>query len=194
MLLMDKLLLFALGITCLTVVLLYIYVKNKFEAYSHQIDLLFNVYQKLAAEITHGPVKMISTPISCGDGMCSSRPIIVSDDDSDDSDDSCSVDSDDSDDTEELETFTPEVLVPDLQIEKIIILKQEDEVDDRSVEEIKISKLDTHEIIEQLEEEKEEKKNYSKLTIKDLKQLISDMNGPSNLKTKQEMVQFLENS
>lgn len=197
MLLMDKLLLFALGITCLTVVLLYIYVKNKFEAHGHQIGLLFNVYQKLAGEIAHGTVKTINTDTSCSDGMCMSRPIIVSDDESDDS---CSVNTDESEETEELEETEIYTECPPLHLEKIIILKQEDDFDDRSVEEIKISKVeDIPEFVIETSEkeeipEKEEKKLYSKLTVKELKQLITDINGPSTLKTKQEMIHFLENN
>jgi hypothetical protein len=193
MLLMDKLLLFALGITCLTLVLLYVFIKNRFEFYDSKIDLLFNVYQKLAMDIHQSPETKI-VDINCSEGICKTRPIIVSDDDVDsDSDDSCTVNTNESDEESDQED------VPEITMDKIIILKQdEEEFDTRSVEEIKISKLD--EVIEPVEtliihdEKNEEKKTFSKLTVKELKQLIADVNGPSNLKTKQEMIQYLENN
>lgn len=198
MLLMDKLMLFALGITCLTLVLLYIFIKGKFEVYDGKIDLLFNVYQKLAVNISQGPVKTITT---CQDGMCMSRPIIVSDDDSDDS---CSVDSESDEESEQSDIYIPDKSIsqiyPELRMDKIIILNQEDEFDTRSVEEIKISKLDEElkeeilEVKEEVTEEvKEVKTNYSDLTLKELKQMVADVNGPTSLKTKKEMIQYLEN-
>lgn len=201
---MDKLLLFALGITCLTLVLLYVFMKNRFEFYDNKIDLLFNVYQKLVMDMQQPQTKLLD--VNCGEllcksheGMCKSRPIIVSDDESSDSDsdDSCTVNTDDSDE----ESYREDI--PELKMDKIIILKQEEpEFDTRSVEEIKISKLDDVECIEPIESVENtvelsnhsEKKIFSKLTVKELKQLVADVNGPSTLKTKQELIQYLENN
>jgi hypothetical protein len=194
---MDKLLLFALGITCLTLVLLYVFMKNRFEFYDNKIDLLFNVYQKLVMDIQQPQTKLLD--VNCSEGLCKSRPIIVSDDESSDSDsdDSCTVNTDDSNE----ESYREDI--PELKMDKIIILKQEDpEFDTQSVEEIKINKLDVVESIEPVESventvelsNNSEKKIFSKLTVKELKQLVADVNGPSTLKTKQEMIQYLENN
>jgi hypothetical protein len=210
MLLMDKLLLFALGITCLTVVLLYVFMKNRFEFYDNKIDLLFNVYQKLAMNIQDDKMKdHKKIDLECN-GICYTSPVVVSDDESEDS---CSVDTDDSDC--KLEESVHDEIYPldkSIYLEKMIIFNQEDDFDTRSVEEIKISKLDEFEekmdtkVVELTEEKIEEPledtlenhveimdKNYSKLTVKELKKLITDKNGP-NLKTKQEMIQYLENN
>jgi len=193
---MDKLLLFALGITCLTLVLLYVFIKNRFEFYDNKIDLLFNVYQKLVMDIQQ-PHETKLLDINCSEGICKTRPIVVSDDESD-SDDSCTVDTEDSDESSE-ESYQEEI--PEMNMDKIIILKQEEsEFDTRSVEEIKISKIEDVEAIETGETitvdivNPSEKKIYSKLTVKELKQMIADVNGPSTLKTKQEMIQYLENN
>lgn len=195
---MDKLLLFALGITCLTLVLLYVFIKNRFEFYDNKIDLLFNVYQKLVMDIQQSSTKLLN--VNCEEGMCKSRPIVVSDDyvnSDNESEDSCTVNTDESDE----ESYQEDI--PEIKMDKIIILKQEEhEFDTRSVEEIKISKLDEVELLEQPEsvkntvdfENNSEKKIFSKLTVKELKQLVADVNGPSTLKTKQELVQFLENN
>jgi hypothetical protein len=194
---MDKLLLFALGITCLTLVLLYVFIKNRFEFYDNKIDLLFNVYQKLVMDIQQ-PHQSKMIDVNCSEGICKTRPIVVSDDESEtDSDDSCTVNTDDSIE----ESYQEDIL--DLKMDKIIILKQEEpEFDTRSVEEIKISKLDDIESNEQVEPiidtvdlvNPSEKKIFSKFTVKELKQMIMDANGPSTLKTKQEMIQYLENN
>ncbi len=189
---MDKLLLFALGITCLTLVLLYVFMKNRFEFYDNKIDLLFNVYQKLAMDIqsSQHPTDTKSVDILCSEGMCRTLPIMVSSDDVEsDSEDSCSVNTEES----EEETYEP-------MMDKIIILKHEEpEFDTRSVEEIVINKLDEPvEEVEQVDQvesiEEPEKKMYSKLTVKELKQLVADVHGPSSLKTKQEMIHYLENN
>ncbi len=198
MLLMDKLLLFALGITCLTLVLLYVFMKNRFEIYDNKIDLLFNVYQKLAMDIqtTQHPPDTKSVDILSSEGMCRTLPIMVSSDDVEsDSEDSCSVNTDDS----EEDMYQDDL--PEIKMEKIIILKQEEpEFDTRSVEEIVINKLDEVDTVVDTEDvptelsNDVEKKIYSKLTVKELKQLIADVHGPSSLKTKQEMIQYLENN
>jgi hypothetical protein len=195
MLLMDKLLLFALGITCLTLVLLYVFMKNRFEFYDNKIDLLFNVYQKLAMDINSKPdTKLLD--VDCSEGICRTRPIVVSNDDVEsDSEDSCSVNTDESED----ESYEVDIQddIPEIKMEKIIILKQEEpEFDTRSVEEIIINKLDENNLEEVPTELSNdvEKKTFSKLTVKELKQLIADVHGPSSLKTKQEMIQYLENN
>lgn len=201
---MDKLLLFALGITCLTLVLLYFFIKTRFEVYDNKIDLLFNVYQKLAMDISQ-PSQIVKLHHDPSYTMDDTKPTTIvvsddsesSDDETVDSDDSCSVNTDVSEHVFESDEYN-----------KIVIIKQEDmfnqhiiEIADNLMQPLSqpvIELISDVEDIKQIEIEDtkqiEDKKNLSKMTVKELKQMISDVHGPSHLKTKQEMIHYLENN
>lgn len=185
--LMDRLLLFALGITCITLVLLYLYIKNKFELYDNKIDVLFNVYQKLTNEM--------NDVINKNSVVKLNNQIIVSDDNVGyDSEDSCSVSDEETDESESVEYLSDNI---NYSIEpKIIVIKNEiDElpvINNVEVEEVE-PELHVENNTETIKNVEMEVKEYHKMTVKELKQLIQEKNGP-NLKTKSEMVQYLENN
>lgn len=208
---MDKSFLLTVGITCILMGMVYLFVKQKFVIYDEKISSLFSVVQTMADELhqlkLQSPAELAEPETPVHLQMRLPNIISVSDD----------SESEDDSDTESNTEFDLDNNFQDLESTKIVVVKTEDE----DVQELKIEKVDVKtepeltienvnfknivnmtdvndsvvEVVDSVVEVDTIKKTkgYSSMTVKELKKLVSDKGGPY-LKTKPDLIFYLENT
>lgn len=191
-----------LALSCLLVGLLYVYMRQQFAAQDRKISDLTQLVASVATELQQqtGPYPFAAPPQHPAmEVKRLPERVTVSDDsesevDTDDEDDS---DSESEDEVEKKETNTKEKekekepsKTTEVEVkEEYPTIETEDIVEDTSIildigEGVKtINLFDTVEVVKQ---------NYDKLTVKELKDLVSKESGPASLKTKKDLIDFLE--
>ena len=186
-----------LALSCLLIGLLYVYVRQQFAAQNNQIMQLTQLVSSMAHEIQHvepavikasGPpleVKRLPERVTVSDDSESES------DSEEESDDEIEVkcpvrpqkqeDSESEEEMDEMESIEPEELKNEL-----IVHAPEDDV---SIV-LDLSETKTINLFEEIVEPR--KVNYDKLTVKELKEMTSKLDAPASLKTKKELIEFLE--
>ena len=187
-----------LALSCLLVGLLYVFMRQLFAAQDRKISDLTQLVASVASELQQNtnPVQPALPPqndikrVPMPEGLRLPERVTVSDDsDSESEDESCNDAA--SEDSEQSEEETELVKAPkkDIEIEtEDFELKNTLDI----VEDISIV-LDLNEGTKTINLfEDPPKPNYEKLTVKDLKELVAKQGGPASLKTKKDLVDFLE--
>ena len=191
-----------LALSCLLIGLLYVYVRQQFAAQNNQIVQLTQLVSSMAHEIQntdpvprppeqHLEVKRLPERVTVSDDSESEGD---SEEESDDEEPKCpiphfnrapsgSVDSDD--ESVESMVFAPIELKNEIVVETSIVEEFTPMVLDLAEETTK-----TINLFEEIVEPK--KVNYDKLTVKELKEMASKFSAPASLKTKKELIEFLE--
>lgn len=182
-----------LALSSLLIGLLYIYMRQQFSAQDRKINDLTQLVASVATELQQQGIAPVSpacsAPLFCQVNSmpfeCKRSPekVTVSDDSDSESD------SDEDDDENELEC-------ENIKVERFEEVKKIDEplVNSLQVEDLSIV-LDLNEgtkTINLFEIEEVTKPNYEKWTVKELKELVVKEGGPGSLKTKKELIDFLE--
>lgn len=195
-----------LALSCLLVGLLYVFMRQLFAAQDRKISDLTELVASVVTEL-----QQQTLPPSISPPMPASLPaapmlevkrlperVTVSDDSESesDSDDDGSTTGDRDSDSEEENTKEkvqqkekePE---PEEEVQVETILRNDVEIEDISLvldlsEDANTKTINLFETVEPV------KPNYEKLTVKELKELAMKQGGPASLKTKKELVEFLE--
>lgn len=186
-----------LALSCLLIGLLYVYVRQQFAAQNNQIMQLTQLVSSMAHEIQHvepAAAKAIEPPLEV---KRLPERVTVSDDSESESDSeeesdeemeiSCPVrrpqeeSESESESEDEIESVEPEELKNEL-----IVPPHEEEV---SIV-LDLSETKTINLFEEIVEPR--KVNYDKLTVKELKEMAGKLDAPASLKTKKELIDFLE--
>lgn len=184
-----------LALSCLLVGLLYVFMRQQFAAQDRKISDLTQLVASVASELqqSSSPVQPASPPQlevkRLPEFARLPERVTVSDDSESetDTDDESSVEGNaesDDDVIENVEVHVKKIVEPEeLPFENTL-----DMVEDISIV------LDLNEGTKTINlfDEVPSKPNLEKLTVKDLKDLVAKNNGPSSLKTKKELIEFLE--
>ena len=178
-----------LALSCLLVGLLYVFMRQQFAAQDRKISDLTQLVASVASELqqSSSPVAPALPPQLEVKGMPEvahlSERVTVSDDSESD------CDSSDEESVAESEKSIEEVNVSkSLEPKEFKLENTLDIVEDISIV------LDLNEGTKTINlfDEPSVKPNLEKLTVKDLKDLVAKESGPSSLKTKKELIEFLE--
>jgi hypothetical protein len=180
-----------LALTCLLIGLLYVYMRQLFSAQDRKIGDLTQLVASVATELQQGGVLPASPPSST---LPSSLPsssvevkrlperVTVSDDSESEGDtDNESSESDSESESSETEQEPTEIKLENtIQVEEDISIVL-DLCEDGTKTINLFETVDTTKI-----------QNFDKLTVKELKELVAKVGGPGSLKTKKELIDFLE--
>ena len=187
-----------LALSCLLIGLLYVYVRQQFAAQNNQIVQLTQLVSSMAHEIQHvetPALKAYEPPLEVK--RLPERVTV--------SDDSESEGDSDEESTDEIERCPFQKLTQPQTQKDDISSESEDEIEEIETEELKneivvqeeevsivldLSETKTINLFEEMVEPR--KVNYDKLTVKELKELASALSAPASLKTKKELIEFLE--
>ena len=185
-----------LALSCLLIGLLYVYVRQQFAAQNNQIVQLTQLVSSMAHEIQHvetPALKAYEPPLEVK--RLPERVTV--------SDDSESEGDSDEESNDEIERCPFQKLTQPQKDD--ISSESEDEIEEIETEELKneivvqeeevsivldLSETKTINLFEEMVEPR--KVNYDKLTVKELKELASAHSAPASLKTKKELIEFLE--
>lgn len=196
-----------LALSCLLVGLLYVFMRQQFSAQDRKIHDLTQLVASVAAELQQGPegfcpaVAPALPPAAHLEVKRLPERVTVSDDSESESDESEDNDESDSESVDEAPA-----------VQKVTKLSPTaapaHEVEHEEIHfEAKPSLVNTLEVVEDfsiildlnegtktinLFESEATKTNYEKLTVKELKELVQKEAGPGSLKTKKELIEFLE--
>jgi hypothetical protein len=183
-----------LALSCLLVGLLYVYMRQQFAAQDRKIHDLTQLVASVATELQQqtGPYPFAAPPQPPTEVKRSTERVTVSDDSESE------ADTDDEDDSESEDEVEKEKVQPKEKAKsKEVEVKEEYhtiETEDIAAEDLSIvldisegvktiNLFDTVEVV---------KPNYDKLTVKELKDLVLKEGGPASLKTKKDLIDFLE--
>ena len=172
-----------LALSCLLVGLLYVFMRQQLSAQDKKISDLTQLVVSVASQLQQQSGNLLSpaSPPSSGERPLEVKRLPERVTVSDDSDSEDETDSESGSDSED-EQVVHKTEEPDLKntldiVEDISIVL--DINDDEGTKTINLF-------------EESPKQNYDKLTVKDLKELVSKQGGPGSLKTKKELIDFLE--
>ena len=181
-----------LALSCLLVGLLYVYMRQQFAAQDRKIHDLTQLVASVATELQQqmGPYPFAAPPQPPVEVKRLPERVTVSDDSESEADTDDESDSE-SEDEPEKEEVKKEEKVKDIQIEKVEYptIDTYDIVEDMSIELDISEETKTIKLFDAVEVAKP---NYEKWTVKELKDLAVKEGGPASLKTKKDLIDFLE--
>ena len=196
-----------LALSSLLIGLLYIYMRQQFSAQDRKINDLTQLVASVATELQQQGIAPAS-PACCAPVFCPAptmpfdfkrlpEKVTVSDDSDSESDsDEDETDNENDNENENGNGNDNELECENIKVERFeeVKKKQEPLLNSLQVEDLSIV-LDLNEgtkTINLFEIEEVTKRNYEKWTVKELKELVIKEGGPGSLKTKKELIDFLE--
>jgi len=160
-----------LAISCGLIGLLFLYIRQKLQAFEMRINTISDILRQFTHELTL-PVQQhinIQEPFSQ-----------IEDSDSESSDSDTESESESDSDHSDESVISHENLVETIQLEQPLetITLEDEKIEVSDDEDVKVVTL--------------EKSKYDGLSVKELKEKVAELGGPSNLKTKKVLLEFLE--
>jgi len=183
-----------LALSCLLVGLLYVFMRQQFAAQDRKISDLTQLVASVVAELQHQmpPAALPPPPLPLEVKRMPER-VTVSDDsesegDTESDSESEGEESGEEDDDKKVEAKVEVVKKAPEEVKESSLLENAIELDDISI----VLDLSEGTKTINLFDAPEAKPNYDKWTVKDLKDLVSKHGGPASLKTKMDLIDFLE--
>lgn len=193
--------LICLALSSLLVGLLYVFMRQLFAAQDRKISDLTELVASVVTELQQqtlppsiSPPTHASLPAPALEVKRLPERVTVSDDsesESDSDDDSSTTNESDSEDGEEVKKNVLEKAPETEEVQVETVLTNEVEIEDISIT-LDLSDSGKTKTINLFETVEPVKPNYEKMTVKELKELVAKQGGPGSLKTKKELIDFLE--